>query len=78
MPTPKPETKPTEPTKKRAPTPSPEFVEARTKRDLRILKEREDKLTKTFADKMTEITNERSKLTAELEAAQKRMGTQVE
>lgn len=60
--------------KKRSPVPSPEFVEARCRRDLRVLHEREVKLDATHAAKKNGIAEERAKLNAELAAVKERLG----
>lgn len=71
-------TKPEPPTPKRTkPTPSPEFAQARLRRDIRLLDERREKLRRVHEDKMAEIATEREKLVYDLEAVNKRLEKSV-
>lgn len=54
--------------KRTKPTPSPEFAQARLRRDIRILDERRAKLIATHDEKMATIKEERKKLTDDLAA----------
>lgn len=59
------------PTKKRStPTPSPEFAQARIKRDLRVLHEREVSLCSTHSAKLHDIATKREALMGELAAVE--------
>lgn len=64
-------TPPTPPQSKRAsPKASPEFAQARIRRDLRLLAEREAGVRETFARKSKNIDTERARLHAELAAVE--------
>lgn len=56
------------------PQPSPEFLQARLRRDIRLLDERREKLRRVHEEKMAEITTERERLEIELAAVDERLG----
>lgn len=71
-PTPPPPTQ----SKRASPKASPEFAQARIRRDIRLLDERRSKLFRTFEEKKRAIDGEREKLCVALQAVNEQLGQQ--
>ena len=71
---PNPQTKPDPTPKKRTkPVPSPEFAQARCKRDLRLIDERIAKLNRVHQEKLAAIAVARRTIAEELAAVEKKL-----